>query len=242
MHNDFTLFFRKVPSGKKVVYYYAYSREGQRTGPWTTGQMSKTAARNYCNALIRQLKLVPETRSITTFGEYAAGFWDWDVSPYLKDRQKRKDLTRAYADKSKKITKNALIPYFGKMRLDAISSEIIDGWLDTMIEAGYKNSTTNGYFKVLQTMMKWAVRKRIIALDPFLDVQKLIDPRKEKELITLDEFKTLFVDDWKRAWDGDMMVCTANKLSALTGMRCCEVLGLRGEYVYDDHIYSMRPT
>ncbi|MDR0496191.1 MAG: tyrosine-type recombinase/integrase, partial [Treponema sp.] len=31
--------------------------------------------------------------------------------------------------------------------------------------------------------------------------------------------------------------CTANKLAALTGMRCGEVLGLRGEYVFDDHIY-----
>jgi hypothetical protein len=28
MHNDFTVFKRRVPSGKKVVYYYAYGAEG----------------------------------------------------------------------------------------------------------------------------------------------------------------------------------------------------------------------
>jgi integrase len=32
-------------------------------------------------------------------------------------------------------------------------------------------------------------------------------------------------------------MCTAQKLAGLTGIRCCEVLGLKGEYVFDDHIY-----
>ena len=31
--------------------------------------------------------------------------------------------------------------------------------------------------------------------------------------------------------------CTANKLVALTGMRVCEVLGLKCEFLFDDHIY-----
>jgi integrase len=34
-----------------------------------------------------------------------------------------------------------------------------------------------------------------------------------------------------------LIQCVANKIAALTGMRCCEVLGLRGEYVFDDHIF-----
>ena len=46
MRNDFTLFFRVVPSGKKVVYYYAYDENGTRKVPWTTGLTNKTAARN----------------------------------------------------------------------------------------------------------------------------------------------------------------------------------------------------
>ena len=86
-------------------------------------------------------------------------------------------------------------------------------------------------------MMKWAVRKRIIDRDPFLDVQRLVKEPKEKKIVTHDEFKALFVNDWKKAWDNDLLMCTANKLAALTGMRCSEILGLKGEYVYDDHLY-----
>jgi hypothetical protein len=59
MHNDFTLFTRVVPSGKTVVYYYAYDEEDRRLGPWSTGQANKTLARNYCNQLNRQGKLLP---------------------------------------------------------------------------------------------------------------------------------------------------------------------------------------
>jgi integrase len=47
----------------------------------------------------------------------------------------------------------------------------------------------------------------------------------------------LFGDGWEKAWDNDLLLCTAHKLAALTGIRCCELLGLRGEFVFDDHIY-----
>jgi integrase len=237
MRNDFTLFKRVVPSGKTVVYYYAYNDDGVRQGPWTTGQENKTAARNYCNKLNREGKLLPAPKEIPTFTEFSVDFWDWENSPYLKERKKRRKLTQSYADKNKGVAENTLVPYFGKMRLDKITGEFIDVWLDYMIAEKYENSTINGYFGTLQTMLKWAVKKRIMTRDPFLDVEKLLNERKDKQIITPDEFKALFVEDWKKVWEKDLLRCTANKIAALTGMRCCEVLGLRGEYVYDDHIF-----
>jgi integrase len=123
------------------------------------------------------------------------------------------------------------------MKLDRITGEAIEAWLDVMIETGKKNVTINGYFGTLMTMMKWAVRKRIIERDPFLDVQRLIKETKEKKIITQDEFKTMFVDNWRKVWDNDLLMCTAHKLAALTSMRCSEVLGLKGEYVFDNYLY-----
>jgi integrase len=237
MRNDFTLFFRVVPSGKKVVYYYAYDNDGDRCGPWSTGQITKTAARNFCNTLNRKGILLPEGKTMPTFEEYATGFWDWDNSPYLKERRKRVKLTQNYTDKCKKLTDSTLIPYFGKMSLDRITGEVIEGWLDAMLATGLKTVTINGYFGTLMTMIKWAVRKRVIDRDPFLDVQKLLKETKEKRIITQDEFKALFVNDWKKVWDNDLLMCTAHKLAGLTSMRCSEVLGLKGEFVFDKHLY-----
>ncbi|MDR1251700.1 MAG: phage integrase SAM-like domain-containing protein, partial [Treponema sp.] len=156
MHNDFTLFTRKVPSGKTVVYYYAYDDEGRRLGPWTTGEANRTAARNYCNKLNRKGKLLPGPKEMPTFTEYCAGFWDWENSPYLKERKKRRKLTQSYADKNQRVVEYTLLPYFGKMRLDKITADEIEKWFDHMIKEGYKHTTINGYYGTLKTMLVWA--------------------------------------------------------------------------------------
>jgi integrase len=255
MHNDYTLFARKVPSGKKVVYFYAYDLDGKRLGPWSTGQMTKTLGRSYCNRLIKEGRLLPGKQGVPTFAEYAQGWWNWEACAYLKDRKKRHNLTLAYAVKGRRVTDNHLIPFFGKMKLDKITSETIEQWFDSLAAPAkgipkMKNTTINGYYSILLTMLKWAVRKKIIASDPTMEIDKLVNDRKEIELVTRKEFKALFVTDWRKVWDNNQIYCTANKLAALTGMRISEVLGLRGEYVFDDHIflcaqydrYGYRPT
>ncbi|WP_461257614.1 tyrosine-type recombinase/integrase, partial [Treponema sp. R80B11-R83G3] len=180
---------------------------------------------------------LPGPKEMPTFAEFSALFWDWDKSDYLKERRKRRNLTQSYADKNKGVVENILVPYFGKMKLDAITGKEIDAWLDYLISKKYKNSTANGFYGSLQTMLKWAVKKHIIERDPFNDVQKLLQEQKEKKIITHDEFMALFSDDWRKVWNNDFLMCTAHKLAALTGIRCCEILGLKGEYVFDDHIY-----
>ncbi|MDR2631252.1 MAG: site-specific integrase [Spirochaetaceae bacterium] len=237
MHNDFTLFTRKVPSGKTVVYYYAYDDEGRRLGPWTTGEANKTAARNYCNKLNREGRLLPGPKEMPTFAEYCTGFWDWENSPYLKERKKRRKLTQSYADKNQRVVEYTLLPYFGKMRVDKITADEIEKWFDHMIKEGYKHTTINGYYGTLKTMLVWAAKKKLIPGDPLAAFERLMNDRKDLKIITVDEFKDLFVTDWRKVWGNDVLRCTANKLAALTGMRMCEVLGLRGEFVFDKNLF-----
>jgi integrase len=68
-------------------------------------------------------------------------------------------------------------------------------------------------------------------------LEKLINDRKVIRIITPEEFKKLFVGDWQKVWEDDRLVYTANVLAAVTGMRANEIIGLKGCYVYDDHIY-----
>jgi integrase len=237
MHNVFTVFSRVVPSGKKVYYYHAYNEDGKRVGPWSTGQMTKTAARNYCAKLIREKKLIPGIVGVPTFAEYAKGWWIWETCPYLKDRRKRYNITKSYADNCRNLTENKLVPYFGKMKLDRISHDILEKWIDDLTAEDYKNSYINSLMKILKVMLFWAVKKNIIPVNPIAGHEKLVETKKKMTIITPEEFKELFVRDWRKVWDNNRIIYTANKLAALTGMRTSEVLGLRGEYVFDTHIY-----
>jgi uncharacterized membrane-anchored protein len=74
--------------------------------------------------------------------------------------KKRRKLTQNYTDKAKKQVENSLIPFFGKMKFDRITGEVIEKWIDTLLEEGKKNVTINGYFGTMQTMIKWAVKKK----------------------------------------------------------------------------------
>ena len=237
IHNDFTLYFRVVPSGKRVVYCYAYDEDGNRLSGKSTGETTLTAARLKCNRLFKTGALVPKRGHIPTFAEYAVNWWDWEKCGYLKKRRKRSNLTKKYADNSKWIMNKVLLPYFGNMRMNKITQEVVEAFVDSSIQKGYKHTTINCNFSILKTMLIEAEERKVIAHNPIQKMGKLISNRKEIEIITQDEFKRLFVGDWVKVWDNDRIACTANKLSALTGMRAAEVMGLKGCYVYDGHIY-----
>ena len=153
IHNDFTLYWRVFPSGKRVVYYYAYDENGNRLMGRSTGETNMTAARVRCNKLLKEGKLVPNTDYVPTFAEYAQGWWEWETCAYLKKRRKRAALTQAYADNNRKNLKNQLIPYFGEMPLDKITKADVENWFDEMIDKDYQNTTINGWFGTLKTML-----------------------------------------------------------------------------------------
>ena len=67
IHNDFTLYFRVIPSGKKVVYFYAYEENGKRTQGRSTGQTTKTAARVLVNRLLKEGALLPKKDPLRFF-------------------------------------------------------------------------------------------------------------------------------------------------------------------------------
>jgi integrase len=237
IHNDFTLYWRVVPSGKRVVYYYAYDEDGKRLGGWSTGEAAMTAARVRCNRLLQEGKLVPHTGFMPTFEEYSRGWWEWETCAYLKKRRKRRALTQSYAANAKKNLKNILVPYFGSMPLNKITKDEIEEWFDDLSDRDFQNTSINGYFATLQTMLNEAVERKIIAVSPTKKVSRLVNDRRNIKIITRLEFKKLFVEDWERVWDNNRLSYLANKLAAVTGMRASEVLGLKGGYVYEDHIY-----
>jgi integrase len=237
IHNDFTLYWRVFPSGKRVVYYYAYDKNDKRQMGRSTGETTMTAARVKCNQLLREGRLIPDDTYKPTFADYAQGWWEWETCAYLKKRRTRASLTQAYADNNKKNLKNQLLPYFGDMPLHKITKDDVEAWFDKLIEDDYQNTTINGYYGTLKTMLIEAEARKLIDKDPTDKMGRLVNDRREIKIITPEEFRKLFVGDWKTVWEDDRISYTANKLAALTGMRACEVLGLKGSFVYDDHIY-----
>ena len=233
---SFSLYRRKVGGGKSVFYYQCYDANGRRLCGHSTGQTTKTAAREFCIALFKENKLIRgKYQRIPTFKEFAADFWDIEKSGYLQSIKSRKKISRAYPDMGKRQTVNHLIPEFGDLRLDAITDKMIDTWLLSFPKKGYSTATANNFFKFLSTMLSWAVHEKLIEVNPCKKVKFLMEVEKKRELLGVNEIKELFGDGWERYW-GKNIYCLINKLAACSGMRIGELLGLKGVFVTDKSI------
>jgi hypothetical protein len=86
LRETFTLYKRRLGSGKVVWYYQCYDGRGRRLCGHSTGQGTKTAAREYCLGLLKGERLLPVGAAgrVPTFREFAEGFWDFDKSEYLR--------------------------------------------------------------------------------------------------------------------------------------------------------------
>jgi integrase len=247
MHNDFTLFLREIPGGKKVFYYYAYDGDGRRRGPWTTKCQKRTAARNFCHSLLKKGGLIPGQKKVLTFGDYADGFWERG-SKYVENRDSRADITDSYLATCQRHLTNHILPFFAKTPLDKITEEGVNEWLlgfkrrEVIIDGkteikGYKNTYANSVFGTFTLMMGEAVKRKLITQNPCGNVPRLKNDRKEREILTVDEVRKLFPAGYTTVWGDKKTAYAANRLASLTGMRIGEILGLKGEFVFDNYIH-----
>jgi integrase len=232
----FTLFLRKLPSGKKIWYYQTYDKTNNRTCGFSTGKKSKTAAKAYCFDLLKKALLIPERRLSIKFEKFAKNWWDWENCVYLKYMRKRKTVTLSYANTAKGVLKNYIMPVFGNKNLHDISSYHIENWLDSFSDKGLSNATARLSLAILKVMLKEAVRRELISSSPAEAIRALKVDSVSRGVLNHYEVKKLFdLNHKEEIWIDDISYF-ANMLSACTGMRISEILAVRGECLEADYI------
>ena len=230
----FTLYPRKLKT-VTVFYYQCYDKNGKRICGHSTGQRTKTAAKMYCMDLYRNGRLVPEKKPIS-FAEFADGWWDIKTCRYLEWRQMQNPLAPSTIDHYKSNLELHIKPFFGKLKLNAISSDLVQNWIMRLSREGYNNSSINVLIATLKVMMKEAARLKLVAADPMEKIKKLMAHNKEVQILRNEEVQKLFPADWRQIWDS-YEVYVFNRLAACTGMRMSEIIGLHCSSVHNDYIH-----
>ena len=231
----FTLFPRKLASGRRVFYYQCYDEKGKRQNGKSTGLCKRTEAMAYCMKLYKDGLLIPEKKA-PTFAEFSAGWWDTDTCRYLKWRQLRDPISQSSMYIYRKNFENHIKDYFAQYKLNEIDASDIESWLLWLNDKGLKATTVNLAFFTLKIMIGEAVRTKALKYNPCLEVKKLRAQDAGREILTIEEVRKLFIRDWYSVWDSKV-VYLAHRLAACTGLRIGELMGLRGEYVFDDYIH-----
>ncbi|MDI9425437.1 MAG: tyrosine-type recombinase/integrase [Spirochaetota bacterium] len=239
--SPFTIYPRKTNKG--VLYYAQFRRsDGTRTPGRPTGCKSKAAAKEWCvNELRREgnLSLMP-ANSVTLADFAGTDFFGWGSPWALDKRAAGKRLSPRHCLECNELFARHVVPALGDMKLAEITEDTIREYRNTIYARGYSDSLNNKCLHLIKAVLVAAKRAKLIPFVP--EIAKAGNRAKRKGCLTLDEERRLFSIEWK-----DFRVFTANRLSAVTGMRLSEIQGLtvgdidlKKQVIYVRHVWEKR--
>ena len=231
----FTVFPRRMKSGRKIYYYQTYNEEGRRTSAKSTGMVRARDARVYCMKLYRAGLLGVTEKRTPTMAEFAHGWWDPKTCDYLKSRMTRRKISTSYVRIARAVLEKDILPAFAKRPLNKITTSEVDKWVVLNVQRGRAGRTVNRMLMILKIMLGQAVKKRFIDSNPCDGVQRAVVTKNRVEILTGVEVRQLFEPSAARELWRDEMHYTLNMLAATTGLRIGEIQGLRGSCLQGEY-------
>lgn len=214
----FSLYKRKMKSGKSVFYYRTYLPDGTRTSGISTFCTNKTKAINYCNELIKRGILY--SGSSFLFKDFAETFFNenstWNISV-----NKERKLSKTTVDIFKNQVRLYILPFFGDMQLKAITFKKCLEFRQKLSEK-FSTNLVNGCMGRLKVMLDIAIKEGRLFDNPLNLMKPLQKESKTHDSLSLEEAVSV-INNGKWA---EPLYRNINMISFLTGMRFGEVAGL----------------
>lgn len=234
----FVVYKRKTTKSRIVYYAKIRNDEGNPEEiRISTGQSSKASAelwvQKFLDDQVNETKKKEAERLNILFGTLAEKFWEYDGAYAESRRARLRTISYGYLDTRKGITKNHLIPQWGKLRLRDITSGKIDRWvLDMVSDNRIASGTVNQRLQTLKVMLDYACAKEYITENPAKYVKPVADKYEQKGVLSKEEVQKLLNPmNWKH-----YKHYALNLLTLSTGMRISEVRGLQVNQVHEDYV------
>lgn len=234
----FTLYQRKMSSGKKVWYYRTYDDFGNRTNGKSTGQSSKTKAENYCLELFRNNLLIPDSSLKLSQYIKQKNFFQFGKCAYSAEN----GIKKTYAGDCLSRMNKHILPLLGNLKFDTLSSKQIESWqrhllIDDDIKLSVKS--VRECKSVLRIILNSARSDGFLNIDVFDRVKKL--PRHNRHvrgILTEMEVRDLFDEkNYETYWKSHQYYYIASLVACFSGMRQGEILAITPEKIFPTHIY-----
>lgn len=196
--------------------------------PKSSGQTTKTAAEAWAIEYLKSGQIVLKER--ISFQTFATDFFAPD-SAYVRSRKLRgHTLGQSHLSNQQSYLRNYLLPEFGNLSLNRISSEHIELFTQDLLESGLSTSSVNHILTALKIILQEAYKRRYI---PQVPVVPLVAQRhRTRGVLSLEEVRAFF-EGFPRQ---DPRLYAIHLLAATTGMRMGEIRGLQRKSVHPDYV------
>ena len=173
----------------------------------------------FCGELKRQglLKtyIVAGSRQDEDFAAFLQTFWNYDISPYVKEKlRKNHGIHRNYTKGQKLSAEKYWAPFFKSRLLGSISRKDIDDFIDDLAGRKLSAGRRNIILKAGTIPLRWAFSKEYIEKDITAGITWFSGKTAERQILTPEIAQAIFRVDWE-----DERARLANMLAAVTGLR-----------------------
>jgi integrase len=176
------------------------------------------------------LNNTPQAEQFTAF---LSNFWDWDNSPYVKEKlRKAHGIHRRHCKLQSQAVTLYWQPFFQERNIGEITTKDIDNFIDYMGGKPLSASRKNVVIKAGLKPLRWAFSKGIIEQDPTRGHIMFSGEQHKRNILTPTTAAAIFNMEWT-----DARAKLANMLASVTGMRMGEILALRFQDLGPDCIY-----
>jgi len=177
--------------------------------------------------------VLPATPESTSAEEYLKEFWDFDESPYIREKTlKGESIHRCYCETMKSRIRIYWLPRLGDRTVGSLTRDDVKNIFDDPEVAKLAHKTINGIISSLTIPLKWAYYNNLTQNNCFDGIIKCSQKGKERKILTMEQAAAVFKVDWEN--DSAKL---ANAVAMYTGMRQGEIAGLRGEDIGVDRLY-----
>ena len=190
-----------------------------------------------CKELKRQglLKtyVVAGSRQDEDFAAFLQTFWNYDISPYVKEKlRKNHGIHRNYTKGQKLSVEKYWAPFFTGRVLGDITRQDIDKFINDLASRELSAGRRNIILKAGTIPLRWAFSKEFIEKDITTGIIWFSGKAAERQILSPEMAQAIFQIEWE-----DMRAKLANMLAAVTGLRAGEIQGLRLQDLGKDRIY-----
>jgi len=176
---------------------------------------------------------IKETESAISLIQFLIDFWDFEKSPYLKEKVRmNKHIGIGYIGESQRNIIAHWQPFFKDKCLGDITKRELKDFVSFLDTLPLSNSRKLKIYRSGSIALRWAFNDELLERDITSGIVTFSTNLKERKILTMEVAELLFSTKWK-----DERSQLANLVAMLTGMRAGEILALRKQDLGDGCIY-----
>jgi len=177
--------------------------------------------------------VLSDTPGAVDFIAYLKDFWDWENSPYIKEKMRRAHgIHKCHCKNQLQAVGKYWEKFFKGRYLGDITAEDMDAFITYMGEIDVSAARRNTVIKAGFKALRWAFAKNKILIDPTRGHIMFTGEERKRHILNPTMAAAAFRTVWK-----DDRAKLANMLASVTGMRSGEILALRLQDLGPDCIY-----